>query len=262
MILPFTELKNIPFSVSGFSALLQKPSYRTLDHRASGRRCSGFILVKSGACRFSYGEEVLCAEVGDVVYLPLGCRHILTLSGDDVAFYRVDFLLHTASGAPLFFSEHPLLLARGVPEAFYRRVSALCENPQDHRDSLFVTEQLAHLLRACAENTRSGERKRLQAAVRELHKNFSEVPSVRELAALSCLSESRFYELFKSEYGKTPLEYRNALLLDRARALLLEGDVSVCEVAAALGFADPAYFSRFFKKHTHLSPKDVRPTDA
>ena len=234
---------------------MQYPAYRKLDHRKNGRRCSGLILVHSGECHFKDETGTLTAHANDVVYLPLGSRHILTLTGDSPAFYRLDFLLYGTDGEPLFLSERPTLLARGVSEEFRTRVRALCEESPLNRDSLFLTEQVSFLLRTAAEQTKSEGAKRLQAAVCALHENFNEIPDVSHLAALSHLGTSRFYELFRQEYGCTPLAYRDSLLLDRAKALLRGGDLSVSEIATVLGFADAAYFSRFFKKMSGVAPQ-------
>ena len=43
-----------------------------------------------------------------------------------------------------------------------------------------------------------------------------------------------------------------------AKRLLLHSEISVAEIADHLGFEDPAYFSRCFKKHTSRSPIDFR----
>lgn len=254
MLLSLSRLKEIPFAVRDVSALLQRPSYRTLDHRALGRKCNGVLLVQSGKCRFSFGEAHLDAEAGDLVYLPLASRHLLTLEGD-ASFYRVDFYLHALDGTPLFFSETPLLLVRGASEECHSRIRLLAEQGEKSRDTLFLTEQIAFILRECEEGTKSERAARLQNAVRALHEKHADVPSISDLAALCHLSPSRFYELFKREYGKTPLAYRDTLLFERACARLTAEDMTVAELATALGFADPAYFSRFFKRHAGISPK-------
>ena len=54
----------------------------------------------------------------------------------------------------------------------------------------------------------------------------------------------------------SPLEYRNKIILQNAKAMLLGGDMSIKEISSILGFNDIAYFSRFFKKHTKLSPSN------
>ena len=50
------------------------------------------------------------------------------------------------------------------------------------------------------------------------------------------------------------MEYRNALILQKAESFLRSGSFSVSEIGEMLGFESVAYFSRFFKKHNGKSP--------
>ena len=63
-----------------------------------------------------------------------------------------------------------------------------------------------------------------------------------------------FYELFRAEFGVSPLSYRDRLLVRRAKTMLEAGDIPVKEIALSLGFETAAYFSRFFKKQTGMTP--------
>ena len=53
-------------------------------------------------------------------------------------------------------------------------------------------------------------------------------------------------------------DYMASQLAQRARYLLLHTDMPIYEIAESLGFSDPYYFSRFFKKYEELSPREYR----
>lgn len=57
---------------------------------------------------------------------------------------------------------------------------------------------------------------------------------------------------------QSPAEMLDQRTMLEARRSLLYGNLSVAEVGYALGFADPAYFSRFFTRHAGLSPAAFR----
>ena len=67
---------------------------------------------------------------------------------------------------------------------------------------------------------------------------------------------------FKKCYGLTPMQYVAFVRLSQAKNLLqFAKSYSVGEISSQCGFSDQLYFSRFFKKHTGLSPTEYRNND-
>ncbi len=62
----------------------------------------------------------------------------------------------------------------------------------------------------------------------------------------------------KSETGRSAGEWIENARLTLARTLLHDPDIPISEVSYRLGFEDPAYFSRFFRKLVGMSPTDFR----
>ena len=82
--------------------------------------------------------------------------------------------------------------------------------------------------------------------------------SVEELARLAGLSRSMLHRKLKKVIGQSPSEYITAKRLNHAK-ILLENDVAtVSEIAYRVGFSDPSYFNKVFKKHFNLSPGKIR----
>lgn len=82
--------------------------------------------------------------------------------------------------------------------------------------------------------------------------------TVEELAALQGLSVSYFSALFRKATGMGPLDYFIHLKIRRACELLQSGRRKIKEVAQRVGYDDPYYFSRLFKKYTAVSPAGYR----
>lgn len=82
--------------------------------------------------------------------------------------------------------------------------------------------------------------------------------SVKEYADILSVSPNHLNKSIKNATGKTASEIINESLLMEAKALLSLPNLSVSEIAFALGVDDVSYFSRFFKKHSGMSPSDYR----
>ena len=82
--------------------------------------------------------------------------------------------------------------------------------------------------------------------------------SVSELAKMYEMSEGHFIRSFKSYAGSSPNAFKTAKRLEIASEMLISTKMTVEQVAAASGYADPLYFSRIFKKKFGTSPKEYR----
>lgn len=91
-----------------------------------------------------------------------------------------------------------------------------------------------------------------------LQTNTDRPPAVEVLARMSGLSPRQYASRFKEIAGCSPLAYSSRLRIRKACALLDSTSCTVKEAAARLGFADPYYFSRCFRKVTGLSPAQYR----
>ncbi|MDQ6473030.1 AraC family transcriptional regulator [Flavobacterium sp. LHD-80] len=91
-----------------------------------------------------------------------------------------------------------------------------------------------------------------------MRNNFAGKLTLEDLALINNLSPSHFSLLFKKSTGMAPLDYFIHLKLQHACLLLITSEVKVKIIAADLGYDDPYYFSRLFKKHMKVSPLQYR----
>jgi AraC family transcriptional activator of pobA len=82
---------------------------------------------------------------------------------------------------------------------------------------------------------------------------FKKQPSVNSIAEKLILSENQLYSITKEFSGLSPKEYLIQRLILEAQRILFYEKPTVKELAYELGFADPDYFSRLFKKQTGKS---------
>lgn len=71
-------------------------------------------------------------------------------------------------------------------------------------------------------------------------------------------SNSHFFSLFKKKTGFSPIHYFNHLKIQKACQYLSFTDMSIKEISFDLGYDDPLYFSRLFKKTMNISPLQYR----
>ncbi|GFH96836.1 HTH-type transcriptional activator RhaS [Lachnospiraceae bacterium] len=89
--------------------------------------------------------------------------------------------------------------------------------------------------------------------------HYSDKISLDTIAENMYLSPFYISKIFKSETGDTPIRHLINIRLERARELLLQGsEMSVQEVAAAVGYDDAYHFSKLFKKYYGKSPSQIR----
>jgi transcriptional regulator GlxA family with amidase domain len=77
---------------------------------------------------------------------------------------------------------------------------------------------------------------------------------VKQLADRAHMSATTFHRHFKAATGTTPVSYHKRLRLLEARRLITAEPTSVTRVAAAVGYASPAQFSRDYKQAFGTAP--------
>ncbi len=80
--------------------------------------------------------------------------------------------------------------------------------------------------------------------------------TVDQLAAYVGMGRTSMYNKIKGLTGKSPVELIQDFRMEKATYYLKSGQYSVSETSYKVGFSDPGYFSRSFKKHFGISPAD------
>ncbi|WP_075342553.1 helix-turn-helix domain-containing protein [Tenacibaculum agarivorans] len=115
-------------------------------------------------------------------------------------------------------------------------------------------------------NTRSTQNNYIVTQVNSLLKKYYRegllaeegIPNVEYLAKNVNLSPNYLSDLLKKETGKSAKEYINYFVIDKAKTLLMNRNISVSVLAYELGFNYPHYFSRLFKAKTGVTPQVYR----
>ena len=99
---------------------------------------------------------------------------------------------------------------------------------------------------------------RLQAAIAHVAKHYLRPIPESEVAHLCNMSPSRFCREFKASFAVTFVEYLANYRMTQAKRLLANPTMPVADVAVAVGFSDPSYFTRVFKRQEGVAPSEYR----
>ena len=102
-----------------------------------------------------------------------------------------------------------------------------------------------------------GSQSLAQRIYRIIEERYKEPISLQEIADELGMDKSYIGRVFKKEAGSGVVEYLIKYRVDKAEGLMLRG-MNVSEAAEAVGFSDPAYFGRCFKRLKGYPPKDAR----
>jgi len=103
--------------------------------------------------------------------------------------------------------------------------------------------RLGHLLASSR-----GETRRISRVIGHLREHYDEPLSIESVARELGMSVSGFHHQFKSVTSMSPLQFQKQVRLQAARHLMLSEGLDAARAGFRVGYADPSYFSRDYKK--------------
>ncbi len=88
--------------------------------------------------------------------------------------------------------------------------------------------------------------------------NYATPNPVSAMVERSRLAGRSFKRRFSAATGYTPVEYVQALRIEEAKQILETEDISIEEVAVTVGYEDPTFFRRLFRRRTGITPAQYR----
>jgi AraC-like DNA-binding protein len=146
------------------------------------------------------------------------------------------------------------------------RLVRLIERPDQYRAlAPLVVREIVYRLLTGAQGSRmrhlaavGGQAHRMVRAVAKLRENFDKPLRIERVAKALGMSTSGFHAHFKAVTAMSPLQFQKSLRLQEARRLMLGEHLDAAEAGYRVGYEDPAYFSRDYKRHFGEPPmRDV-----
>ncbi|MCP4316596.1 MAG: AraC family transcriptional regulator [Hyphomicrobiales bacterium] len=104
------------------------------------------------------------------------------------------------------------------------------------------------------------EYQQFRSVIDHIQANVDEKIDIKELAQISCLSNSQFRKRFRTHFRLSPQEFILRTRLQAASKILISTDRPIINVALSCGFGDQSYFTRQFSKFFEQSPIRYRAT--
>jgi AraC-like DNA-binding protein len=100
-----------------------------------------------------------------------------------------------------------------------------------------------------------GENRRISRAIESLRENLDQPLRIQNIARDLGMSVSGFHHHFKSVTAMSPLQFQKQIRLQEARRLMLGEDLDAASAGFRVGYEDPSYFSREYKKQFGAPPQ-------
>lgn len=229
------------------------------------------LLLKSGGGTALIEERQVTLCAGDVLNIPRGLVHgfrfqensrgwVVTLTSD-----LVDQTLPDSEGLRPRIGRFGMTRASDDLEILVRRIFA------EYGGRKFARAQalrslagvlLALLARRLETATDAGDTGRVAPVVRRfetlIDAHFADGWRVADYAAALSVSPTHLARLVRQAMGQPPGQVLAERILREARRLLTFTNLPVAQIGYALGYSDPAYFSRVFTRGAGLSPRAFR----
>jgi AraC-like DNA-binding protein len=133
---------------------------------------------------------------------------------------------------------------------------ALCRYPNLKTLEAFLSGTASSLARIIGAAGRS--RELIPGVIEYLKRNYRNNITLSDLSGHFYVSPSYLSRRFREKTGLTLVEYLEEIRLEKAEEYLASSEAKITDISEQVGYMDPNYFSKIFKRKYHLSPSDYR----
>lgn len=227
-------------------------NYKYTDSTA-GARTNYFAYMTEGHAKICGEDETVCIKQGDLFFIPSGCKYRSYWYGSP----KIEFISLGFRFLPNFENRHyPVQVIGRDPHAVRMMQDIAAHGAPDAAliGKFYTMVGLLLPSMACRYQGRQTE------ILDKARRCIAEDPHLKaaEIAKRCAISESALYALFKRHSEKSINEARRAVILERARDLLISTDTPIEELSRALCFSSSAYFRKCFKEYFGIPPREMR----
>lgn len=263
--------KPIVVTSCGYYRVYSRPTVST--ERPNGRKDYQLLYIATGKGHFYFdGKERILTEGNMILYRPHEPQMYYYHASDKIEVYWVHFTGRDVEA---------VLKKYGLPETenvFYTGTSPdyqciyremiqelqLCRANYEELLSFTLMRFFIMINRFIDEGKKSGSdiQNEIERATHYFNENYNKPINIDEYAESRHISTCWFIRSFKQILKVTPMQYILSLRMANAQSLLETTEDSISEIAEAVGYDNPLYFSRIFRKNVGVSPSEYRKRSA
>jgi AraC-like DNA-binding protein/quercetin dioxygenase-like cupin family protein len=255
--------------------------YNMPFHTHSGTE---IMYVISGSCRVDVEDRSTCEAVlkkGDFIILNAGIPHRLLVKEETACrmlniefafapkqgyFPAIQEIARTDKQLGVLLAEGKPYLVLSDPEEIYHSLRSLVleldsNGTQSPLTPILFAELLIRISRlysARAEGAINHRDIYMKQCMEFMHQHYDQDIQVKDIASSVNLHPSYLHRMFKSNTGKTMMEYLTEIRMEKAKQLLMRSDIPVSELSEYVGISSRQYFHAVFKRYTGYTPADYR----
>ena len=259
--------KSLIVTSCGYYRVHSRPVVST--ERPKGRRDYQLLYIAKGRGYFYFdGKERIITEGNMILYRPGETQMYYYYAPDKTEVYWVHFTGRHVDSI-LDFYELP-----NTENVFYTGTSTdyqwmyrqmiqelqLCRANYEELLSLMLRHIFIMINRYIKEGRKAGSdiQNEIERATHYFNENYNKPLNIDEYAESRHMSTCWFIRSFKQILKVTPMQYILSLRMSNAQSLLETTQYNISEIAEAVGYDNPLYFSRLFHKHIGVSPSEYR----
>jgi AraC family transcriptional regulator, arabinose operon regulatory protein len=227
------------------------------------------IYLVNGTGHYKIGQETIAANSGSIIiYTPSQDQDYYYKAHEKTELYWIHF---TGAEAEKLLTRLGFINDIIYQVGIHTECIALFENIihelQIHKP-YFQDICISYLLQLLALFSRSlnfshsGKElfkdKYMENVIKAMNLEFQQEHQIEHYAEISNLSIFQFIRNFKKATGLAPAKYIERIRIAKAKELLCDSNLSVTEISYIIGYKDPFYFSKVFKRSTGLTPSVFR----
>ncbi|MBE6645400.1 MAG: helix-turn-helix transcriptional regulator [Ruminococcaceae bacterium] len=227
--------------------------------KIQSRATHGFIFRIRGGIEYILNDRRFIVEEGSAVFLPKGSSYEYNALNDDVFYTSINFEANIENAEIKVYSIDSF---HGVNFIFQNFSEAWkFGTASDKYKCLAIFYEFLSFISRVEHQAVSEERNYdlVKPAIEYIKKNIYNFNfKINKLHRLCGISDTYFRQIFSSIYSMSPKEYVLSERISHAKTIIENGEYdTIKEVAESVGYNDPLYFSKSFKKYYGYSPSSI-----